>query len=347
LMTEPVRWGVLGCARVFERRMVPGFRGAAEAASLVAVASRAEEKARACADRHGIPRAFGSYDALLADPDVEAVYIPLPNDQHREWTLRALTAGKHVLCDKPGALSYADARAMAGAARAAGLRLMEGFMYRHHPQHARIAEVVASGEVGEVTHFRGTFAYPAAPDPTNIRLQKARGGGAFLDVGVYPLDAARLHFGAEPVAVSAVFTLDPATGVDRRAVALLEFDGGQTAVVEGGFDQAFTSRYELAGSAGVITAERGFQVGEAGVSVTVRIGDGAAGTRAEPFPHVNQWAQEIGHFSRCVRDPALPLAPGEDGEAQAAAVEAVLRSARERRRVEIAEIIGDTGDQTG
>lgn len=340
-MTEPVRWGVLGCARVFERRMVPGFRGAAEAAALIAVASRSEEKARACAERHGIPRAFGSYDALLADPEIEAVYIPLPNDQHREWTLRALAAGKHVLCDKPGALSYADAREMAQAARAAGLRLMEGFMYRHHPQHARIAEVVASGEVGEVTHFRGTFAYPAAPDPANIRWQRERGGGAFLDVGVYPLNAARLHFGAEPVAASAVFTLDLATGVDKHSVALLEFEDGRTAVIEGGFDQVFTSRYELAGGAGVVTAERGFQVGEAGVTATVRTGDPPAGVRAENFPHVDQWAREIEHFSRCVRDPARPLAPGEDGEAQAAAVEAVLRSAAERRRVEIAEVVGD------
>src|SRR5437868_6100974 len=120
-----VRWGALGCARVFERRMVPGFAAAGDSAELLAVASRSEEKAKATAVKHGIPRAYGSYDALLADPEIEAVYIPLPNDQHAEWTLRALDAGKHILCDKPAALTYADARRTADAARAANRRLME------------------------------------------------------------------------------------------------------------------------------------------------------------------------------------------------------------------------------
>lgn len=335
--SEAVRWGCLGCARVFERRMVPGFREAA-GAELIAVASRTEEKARATAGKHGIPRWHGSYDALLCDPAVEAVYIPLPNDQHCEWTLKALAAGKHVLCDKPAALTYGDAVRMAAAARDAGRMLVEGFMYRHHPQHARIAQIVAGGEIGEPIHFRGDFTYPASPDPSNIRWSVEKGGGALLDVGVYPLNAARYQFGAEPVAVTAASRLCPETGVDLHTCALLEFDGGRTAQVTGGFDQVFTTRYEVVGAKGVVTAERAFQIGEVGVTVTVRTGDKPADVRTESFPHTDQYALQIAHLSAHLRDRSLPLAPAENGVAQARMVEALRRSAAEKRRVLLSEV---------
>jgi len=337
ISTLPVRWGCLGCARVFERRMVPGFR-AAEGAELIAVASRTEEKAQATAEKHGIPRSHGTYEALLEDPEVEAVYIPLPNDLHCEWTLKALAAGKHVLCDKPAALTYADAERMAQAAREAGLLLVEGFMYRHHPQHARIAEIVASGEVGEVVSFRSAFTYPATPDPSNIRWQADKGGGGLLDVGGYPLNAARYHFGAEPVAVTAAARVGAGTGVDLHTTALLEFPGGRTATIVGGFDQVFTTRYEVVGTAGSVTAERGFQIGECGVTVTIRTGDKPADIRTESFPHTDQYALQIAHISACIRDRSLSLTPAEDGAAQTRAVEALRRSAVEQRRVSLSEI---------
>jgi predicted dehydrogenase len=315
--------------------MVPGFAAAGEAAELMAVASRSEEKARATAAKHGIPRAYGSYDALLADPEIEAVYIPLPNDQHAAWTLRALDAGKHVLCDKPAALIYADARRMADAARSANLQLMEGFMWRHHPQYARISEILASGEVGTLIHFRGVFTYSAPPDLTNLRWQPAHGGGALLDVAVYPINAARAYVGEEPEAVYAAAVLEPSSGVDRHTSGLLEFADGRIAYFLGGFDQPFQSRYEIVGTNGSIIAERGFQIGEKGVNVIVRVGDEE---RTEFFPHVDQYGLEIAHISACIRDPAIPLSPGEDGTAQARLVEALRRSAAEKRRVQIAEI---------
>ena len=309
--------------------MVPGFRGASADADLVAVASRSLEKARTVAAKHGISRAYGSYDALLADPDIEAVYIPLPNDQHAAWTLRAIAAGKHVLCDKPVALSLADAVAMASAADAAGLRLQEGFMFRHHPQHGRVCEIIASGEIGEPVHFRGTFAYQANFDGDNIRMNTAQGGGAFLDVGVYPLNAARWFFG-EPAAVMAASRTDAATGIDLHTTVLLEWANGRTGTVTGGFDQPFITQYEIIGTSGTVTAERAFQVGESGVNVAVRGGDSE---RVEAFAHFDQYALEIAHFSQCVRDPAKPLAPGENGVAQARVTDAVRVSAREKRRV--------------
>ena len=330
-----VRWGVLGCARIFERRMMPAYRAAA-GAEVMAVASRSQDRADACAAKLGIPRAYGSYAALLADADIEAVYIALPNDLHAEWTLRSLNAGKHVLCDKPAALTYADARRMADAARAADRRLMEAFMFRHHPQHARIAEIAQSGEIADVVHFRGTFTFPA--DETDAqwwRWNPAQGGGSLYDVGVYPLSAARLHFREEPLAVSAVAALDPVRGVDRHIAAVLLFPGGRTASIEGGFDQTFTIRYELAGRNGVVTTERAYQPGDGPVTLTIRKGDDV---RVETVPGANHYVREIEHFGACVRDRSQPLWPGEDGAAQARAVEALLRSLRENRRVEVAEI---------
>ncbi len=329
----PIRWGVLGCARIFERRMMPAYRMAANA-EVTALASRDGAKAQECAARHGIARAYGSYEALLADPEIEAVYIPLPNHLHAEWTLRALDAGKHVLCDKPAALTYADAKRMADAARVAHLRLMEGFMYRHHPQHARIAEIIRSGEIGPVVHFRGTFTF-WGQGHTGHRWDAAQGGGALYDVGVYPLNAARLHFGVEPVSVTAIACWDAPGGVDRHIAAVLEFPDGRTASIEGGFDQAFTTRYELAGPEGVLTTERAFQPGDGPVTLTVRKGDDI---RTETIPGANHYVHEIEHFGGCVRDPSRPLRPGEDGAAQMRVVEALQRSLREKRHVEVAEV---------
>lgn len=333
--SETVRWGVLGVARVFERRMIPAFQ-AADGNTLIAIASRSQEKAEQAAARFGIPHAHGAYEALLDDPEVDAVYIPLPNDLHCEWTIRALQAGKHVLCDKPAAFTAADARAMANAAQSAGRRLQEGFMYRHHPQHIRLQEIIASGEIGDVVEVRGVFTYTAdRSSRTNIRWNPAQGGGALLDTGVYPLNAARYFLAAEPVAVMAVAARDPEFGVDLHTTALLEFPEGRTATLTGGFDQAFATRLEVSGTKGAVCAQRAFQVGEKGVTLSLCAGDAE---REERFPHVDQYALELEHFAACVRNPARSLWPGEDGAAQARVVEALRRSATERRRIELSEV---------
>ncbi len=319
---HPVRWGVLGCARVFERRMV-------------AVASRDSAKASDVALRHGIPKAYGSYEALLADDSIDAVYVPLPNDIHVEWTLAALSAGKHVLCDKPLSLDVQGALRCAESAARSGKRLMEGFMYRHHLQHRRVREWIHSGAIGEVVRFSAVFSYPATADHAGIRWNPAQGGGSFLDVGVYAVDAARLILEAEPVSVGAFATIDDVTGVDVHADGVLQFPGGRTATFSCGFDQAFCSRYEVVGREGVVTAERAFQVGESGVRLRIRSG-GSDVESVEEFPHVNQWALEVEHFSACVLDSDKSLEPGEDGVAQAMAVDAVRRSIETSSPVEIA-----------
>ena len=331
-----IRWGVLGAgSRVFARRMVPAFAHA-ENAELLAVASRNADTAREAAAQFGVPRAYGSYNDLLSDPDIEAVYLPLPNDLHAHWTLRALAAGKHVLCDKPVALTFADAQTMTRAAKSAGLRLMEGFMCRFHKQHERVREIIVSGEIGNAAHFDGAFTYPADKSAGGIRWQAAQnGGGAFWDVGVYPVNMARFFWG-EPAEVFAVSHFDPATQADLHTVVVLEWDDGKTASIRCGFDQAFASRYEISGSGGTIRAERAFQIGESGVNIIITPNNGEP--RTEFWPHTDCWAEEIRHFGACVREAARDLFPGESGLEQARVCEAIAISAREKRRVEVCEI---------
>ena len=335
---QQVRWGVLGCARVFERRMAPGF-ASAQNANLVAIASREGEKARATAHKHGIPVAYGSYDELLADDTLDAVFIPLPNSEHFTWTKKALLAGKHVLCDKPLSLTYAEAQELATLAEAGALRLMEGFMYRHHPQHAVAHEALTAGRIGELQHFRGVFTYVAVFDANNIRWQPALGGGALLDVGVYPVNAARWFFGEEPHAVYAtgLHFPDSTKHVDFQVSALLEFSGGRTASILSSFSQSFCSQYELIGTAGTIFLERAFQVGERGVTVRLRPDNGDSNSEEilATFPHIDQYAEEIKHFSACVLDPTLSLNPGENGVSQAKVIEALRRSQDTNTRIEL------------
>ena len=297
--------------------MVPAF-GAAPEAELVAVASRSEEKAHATAEKHGIPRSFGSYDALLADPEIEAVFLPLPNDQHAHWAKKALLAGKHVLCDKPMTLSAEDAEANAALALERNLRLMEGFMFRFHPQHTRVKELISSGAIGEVKRFEASFCYPATPDRTNIRWNKSQGGGALLDVGVYGISAARFFLG-EPTEGHIFQNIEPESGVDIASLATFVFPGGVLASVACSFTEAFASTYTLIGTEGAITAERAFQIGESGVNLRNRAHN-ADEESVEFFPHMDSYALEISHFSACVRDPHKSLQPGEDGVAQARAV---------------------------
>ena len=201
-MAAKVRWGILGCAGIAERALIPAVRASATG-ELVAIASRDAAKARAWAARFGIPRAHSDYAALLEDAAVDAVYIPLANHLHAPWTLCALKAGKHVLCEKPIALDAREAETMSAAAEKAGLLLMEAFMYRFHPQVERAIELVRAGEIGAARFVRSSFTFPYDGDSANYRWTPRFGGGALLDVGFYALSAARLALRREPVSVLA------------------------------------------------------------------------------------------------------------------------------------------------
>jgi predicted dehydrogenase len=219
-----LRWGILSTADIAPTKVVPGLRRAARC-SIVAIASRDQGRAADVAAELGIPRAHGSYEALLADPEVDAVYIPLPNHLHARWTIAAARAGKHVLCEKPLALTAADAERMAAACRAEGVYLMEAFMYRLHPSWVAVRELAASGRIGRLVAIDSWFSY-YNDDPSNIRNNREVGGGALFDIGCYCVNLSRMLFDAEPLEVAAWLRRDPATGVDVLTSATLGFESG-------------------------------------------------------------------------------------------------------------------------
>jgi predicted dehydrogenase len=221
---DTVRWGVLSTAEIATGKVIPGIRRSS-LGEVVAIASRAEGRASEVAARLGIPRAHGTYEALLADPEVDAVYIPLPNHLHAEWSIRALEVGKHVLCEKPLALSAEDAGRMADAAASSGRLLMEAFMYRHHPSWLAVLDLVRSGRIGTLRAVDSWFSY-FNDDPANIRNVLEFGGGALYDIGCYCVNLSRLLFGDEPRSVGATIVRDPGSGVDVLTTGFMGFANG-------------------------------------------------------------------------------------------------------------------------
>ena len=218
-----LRWGILSTANI-GRKVIPGI-AAADRCTVVAVASRDFERGRAFAGELHIPRVYSSYEALLADPEVDAVYIPLPNHLHLPWTLAAIRAGKHVLCEKPLATSSADAETMLRAAEDGGVRRMEAFMYRLHPSWLAVRELLAAGRIGRLIAVQSWFSF-YNDDPGNIRNIREFGGGALFDIGCYTINLSRMLFGSEPRRVEGSVVRDPASGVDVSAAGLLEFETG-------------------------------------------------------------------------------------------------------------------------
>ena len=218
-----VRWGILSTANIGVRKVIPAI-ARAERCEVVAIASRELERATRVADELGIPRAYGGYEALLSDPDVDAVYIPLPNSQHAAWTIAAARAGKQVLCEKPLAMTAAEAEEMVRACATEGVLLMEAFMYRLHPSWEAVRELVASGRIGRLLAVQSWFSY-FNDDPHDIRNVADLGGGALYDIGCYSTNLSRMLFGGEPTGIEASVTRD-ATGTDVLTSAILAFDEG-------------------------------------------------------------------------------------------------------------------------
>ena len=217
-----VRWGVLGVARIATKKVIPAMQ-AGQFSTVRAIASRDPARARQAAGELGVPRAYGSYDALIDDPEIDAVYIPLPNHMHVDWTIRAAEAGKHVLCEKPIGLSAADVVQLIDVRNRTGVLIQEAFMVRTHPQWLGARDIARSGRIGDVRAINGYFSF-FNDDPANIRNIKAYGGGGILDIGCYLVNTARMILGSEPRRVCALVEKDPSTGVDWMASMMLDFD---------------------------------------------------------------------------------------------------------------------------
>ena len=329
--TPRLRWGVLGTAGI-AATVVPAI-GRSEHGQVGAIASRDLGRARDQARLLGIPTAYGSYDELLADPAIDAVYIPLPNFLHRDWVLAAVAAGKHVLCEKPMAVTAGEAREMVDAAQAAGVVLAEAFMYGHHPRYARLHEVLRSGEIGEVRSITGTFTFDASDEPDLTIFAGRPGGGAVYDVGCYVMHAARTMLGLEPLAVTAHAQVSPAHGsVDMMTSALVEFPDGVSLLLQCGMWTADEDSLRILGSKGRIEMPSAFFAAAGAEGFSVQVGDRR---RDERVPSADHYALQADRLARAVLFAEPLLYPASDPVLGAAALEACVRSLRTRSRVAV------------
>jgi xylose dehydrogenase (NAD/NADP) len=312
------RFGILSTADI--NGAILAGAAASDEVEIVAVASRDRGRAEAYARERGIPRAHGSYDALLADPDVEAVYVSLPNSLHAEWSIRALEAGKHVLCEKPMSGSVGTVEAVFDAAEASGRICMEALMWRHHPQTLRLKQLVDEGAIGDVRLVRAAYTHPIAGDPDHVRKQPELDGGSLMDLGCYCVSALRLVAG-EPTAVTAQRIVGP-TGVDVRFAGTLTFAGGVLGMLDSGFDVVLRAELEVFGLEGSIRVSDPWE--SVRTRLTVQRGDTVETIDFEP---ADAYRLELENLSRAIGGAASPLLGRDDAIGQARTIEALLEAA--------------------
>jgi predicted dehydrogenase len=324
---QPVRWGVLGTASIAVNKVVPAMRSSRFARTL-AIASRDIAKARAAADELGIARAYGSYEELIADPEVEAIYNPLPNHLHVPWSIRAANAGKHVLCEKPIALSAAEARELVAARDANGVQIAEAFMVRVHPQWLEAKRLVEEGRIGPLRLVTGHFSY-SRRKRTDIRSNPDWGGGALMDIGCYPIFISRWMFGTEPVDVAGMIEMDSEFGVDRLTTASLRFPNGHAAFSCSGQLVPY-QRVQLFGERGRIEVEIPFNAPpDRACRIFVDDGSKLGGASAVTIEiaAVNQYTLQADRFSEAVRGVASVAVSLEDAIGNMSVIDRLLTQA--------------------
>jgi predicted dehydrogenase len=330
-MNRKVRWGVLGVASIAMRKVIPAMQKG-EWSEITAIASRDERKAKEAAAALGIPKAYGSYEALLADPDIEAIFNPLPNHLHVPWSIRCAEAGKHVLCEKPLSLTVAEAGDLLAVRDKTGVLIEEAYMVRTHPRWLRVRELVRSGRIGELRSAMGFFSY-FNRDPKNIRNIPEAGGGALMDIGCYPITTSRLVFGEEPRRVLGLLERDPDMKTDRLTSAILDFPSGQ-AVFTCSTQLTPYQRMQFFGTKGRIELEIPFNAPN-DRPTRILIDDGSdlfgGGVVTEEIAACDQYTIQGDLFSRAVREGSQVPTPLEDAIQNMAVIEALFRSAESGR----------------
>ena len=328
---QPVRWGILGAANIALQKVVPAMQHSTHM-RVDAIASRDLDKARSAADRLGVARAYGSYEELLEDADIEAIYNPLPNHLHVPWSVRAADAGKHVLCEKPLSLSASEARELMDARDRNRVQVAEAFMVRAHPQWAAVRELIAEGRIGELRLVSGHFSY-FRRDPDDVRSKVEWGGGALMDVGCYPITLARWLYGEEPESVAGMIERDPDMQIDRLTSGMLRFPSGQATFSCAGQLVPF-QRMHVFGTEGRIEIEIPFNAPrDQPCRIFVDEGKQLAGRGAEiiSLPAVDQYRLQAERFSEAVRGVGEVPVPLEDAVSNMAVVDALFRSATSGR----------------
>ena len=336
-MTDQVRWGVLGNATIGRKCVIPAISKSRNG-RIAALATRRPAEAEELVQLNAIDHLFDNYDALIDDPDIDAVYIPLPNHLHRPWTIKALESGKHVLCEKPLACSAEDARQMASAAADAGLFLMEAFMYRFHPRTQQIRSMVAEGAIGRLRLIRAAFCFAMDDNllksGDNIRLRPESGGGALLDVGCYGVSVIRWLMGVEPSAVQAQAEYHR-SGVDLHMVGTLQFGQGGLATVEASFTSALQQTYSVSGTAGSIELPHdAFIPWEKDALFYVRNRDEEAG-RTHSVPGADEYQLMAEHFGDVVLGKSEPAFDPNDSLHNMKVLDALALAARTGKTVKL------------
>lgn len=326
-MGNKVRWGVLGAARIAVRKVIPAMQKG-QWSEVTAIASRDRAKAQDAARSLGIAQAYGAYEELLMDPQIEAIYNPLPNHLHVPWTLKAAEAGKHVLCEKPLSLTAEEASTLLALRDRAGVKIGEAFMVRTHPQWLRARELITSGRIGELRSIVGFFSY-FNRDPNNIRNIPAFGGGALMDIGCYPITTSRFAFGEEPSRVLGLVERDPGMRIDRLTSAILDFPSGHS-IFTCSTQLVPYQRMQFLGTRGRIEIEVPFNApNDRPCRIFIDDGGDVAGgdVSTEALPTCDQYTIQGDVFSRAIRQGGEVPVSVEDAIKNMSVIEAVFRSA--------------------
>lgn len=307
-MPDKIRWGIISTAKINDALIEP-IRQAARS-ELVAVASRSQENAEAYAQKKGIPRAYGSYEALLADPEIDAVYNPLPNTLHCEWTVKAAEAGKHVLCEKPITPTLAELDQVEAAAKANNVTIFEAFMYLHHPQTLKVKEMIQAGQLGDLQLINSWFAYYLPPEnKDNIRLHPDLAGGSLWDVGVYPNSLAIVMTQAgAPVEVWAS-QIKGETGVDVSMVGQMKFANGVVAQISSGFRCPFRQGAHIVSSEGLVKISEPWKPHSSGQGSQIFFSTKDDVEETMTIPHSDPYQHEVEAMEACILDGAEPVVP--------------------------------------
>jgi xylose dehydrogenase (NAD/NADP) len=317
-----VNWGILSTANIGINRVIPAI-GENPSGRVVAIASRSLGKAREVAGNLGIPQSYGSYSELLDSPEIDAVYIPLPNSMHCEFTVLAAEKGKHVLCEKPLALDSQECKEMISACEENDVLLMEAFMYRFHPQIAKLKELLDAGKIGTLSTMRATFRI-AMSDLNDIRYQKELGGGALYDIGCYCVSSMRLLVGAEPISVQGTARFNDQKGVDETFVGMLRFPGLELGLFDCAFRSSLLQTLELVGDGGTLELSDPFVAGD---SPTIL----KHGAEPETFrvEKANSYQLMVEHFNQCILNDEKPRYSANDGLRNMRVIDTLYKSAEE------------------
>ncbi len=328
---KTVRWGILSTAKIGTEQVIPAIQKA-ENCRVVGIASRSAEGASQVASELGIANSFGSYEQLLASPEIDAIYNPLPNHLHVDWSIQALQAGKHVLCEKPLGLDVNDAQRLLEASAAhPGLKVMEAFMYRHHPQWQKAKELVTTGELGRICTIDSVFSY-FNRDPENIRNQPGMGGGGLMDIGCYPISLSRFLFEREPERVIGKVEFDPEFKVDRFASAILDF-GSATATFSCSTQMVPYQRVNIFGTEGRFEIEIPFNAPiDRPCKTWLQKGEEL---EAIDIPICNQYTIQAELFAEAILNDTPVPTPLDDAIGNMKVIESILESAEKKEWIEV------------